>query len=223
MRSVVLSATLAALIAFCSVPAWAQVTNGSFETGTQDPGAQWLTLNSGSTVVDGWSLDSGSIDYIGGWWPASDGARSIDLSGVTAGRISQPIPTIPGANYEVTFDMSGNADGGPLVKLMTVTADEGQDAIFSYDVAASGNTRSDMKWAPQRYTFVAEDDWTLLAFTSQADTFFGPALDNVKVERLEGVCHRNSGKKGSKTLFVDPAAYPAHMAHGDTAGPCEVD
>jgi len=75
----------------------------------------------------------------------------------------------------------------------------------------------------QRYTFVAEDDLTLLAFTSQANTFFGPALDNVNVERLEGICHRNNGKKGSKTLYVDPAAYPAHLAHGDTAGPCEAE
>ena len=221
MRSVVLSVTLAALIILYGVPAGAQITNGSFESGSQNPGNGWIVLNGGSPVIDGWNIDQGSIDYIGGWWPASDGLRSIDLSGLSAGGVSQSIPTIPGSRYEVTFDMSGNPDGGPLLKLLTVTADGAQGTTFSYDVAANGNTRSNMKWVQQRYTFVAEDDWTLLAFTSQAATFYGPTLDNVNVERLEGICHRNNGKKGSKTLYVDPAAYPAHLAHGDTAGPCE--
>jgi hypothetical protein len=35
------------------------------------------------------------------------------------------------------------------------------------------------------------------------------------------ICHRDNGKKGWKTLSVSSAAVPAHMAHGDTAGPCE--
>jgi choice-of-anchor C domain-containing protein len=223
MRSVVLSVTLVALLVLGGASASSQIVNGSFETGSQNPAGGWITLSAGSPVIDAWSLDQGSIDYIGGWWPASNGVRSIDLSGLSAGSVSQAIPTIPGSRYAVTFDMSGNPDGFPLLKNLTVTADGGQETVFSYDVVANGTTRSDMKWVQQRYTFVAEDDLTLLAFTSQANTFFGPALDNVNVERLEGICHRNNGKKGSKTLYVDPAAYPAHLAHGDTAGPCEAE
>jgi hypothetical protein len=34
------------------------------------------------------------------------------------------------------------------------------------------------------------------------------------------VCHRNNGSSGQKTLNVGAAAVAAHLAHGDTAGPC---
>ena len=100
---------------------------------------------------------------------------------------------------------------------------------FTYDIAANQNSKTDMKWSRQNYTFVAQTNFTVLSFTSDSNTAFGPTLDNVSMELvpveepLAGVCHRNNGRKGSKTLYVDPAAYPAHMAHGDTAGPCETE
>ena len=232
MRSVVLSATLTALIIILSLSASAQVANGSFESGSQNPGSAWLVLGAGSTAIDGWTIDQGSIDYIGGWWPASDGVRSVDLNGLSTGQVSQYVPTVPGSTYVVSFDMSGNSDGLPLVKQLTVMADGAQAASFGYDIAASGNNRSDMKWVRQQYTFVAQSNWTLLAFASATEGFFGPALDNVTVELrtpdpepepLAGICHRSNGKHGPKTLYVDPHAYPAHIAHGDTEGPCEVE
>lgn len=34
------------------------------------------------------------------------------------------------------------------------------------------------------------------------------------------VCHRNMGAAGQKTLTVGANAVKAHLAHGDTAGPC---
>jgi hypothetical protein len=42
------------------------VINGSFELGT-DPGSSFATVNAGdSTTITGWTVDSGSVDYIGG-------------------------------------------------------------------------------------------------------------------------------------------------------------
>ena len=35
------------------------------------------------------------------------------------------------------------------------------------------------------------------------------------------VCHRNNGKADFKTLEVTPKSLAAHLAHGDTEGPCE--
>ena len=35
------------------------------------------------------------------------------------------------------------------------------------------------------------------------------------------VCHRNMGTAGWKTLTVGPNAISAHLAHGDTLGPCQ--
>ena len=37
------------------------------------------------------------------------------------------------------------------------------------------------------------------------------------------VCHRNMGQAGFKTLTVGPAAMSAHLAHGDTEGPCSAE
>lgn len=35
------------------------------------------------------------------------------------------------------------------------------------------------------------------------------------------VCHRDNGRRGSKTLSVGGSAVAAHLAHGDTQGPCQ--
>lgn len=208
---------LVSALLLCPPASEAQTTNGSFESNTSDPGAFWLTLGTGSTVIDGWTID-GSIDYIGGWWPAADGTKSLDMSGLTAGQVSQTIPTLPGATYAVSFFMSGNPDGEPWVKELTVTADGAQPQTFSYDVLLAGNSRSDMRWESHQYLFVATGELTELAFTSGAFTFFGPTLDDVQV--VTGVCHRNFGRKGQKTLMISPYALAAHLEHGDTPGPC---
>ncbi len=70
----------------------AAFTNGSFELGP-DPGA-FLPLPTGSTDLTGWTVTSGNVDYIGSSWQASDGSRSLDLSGAGAGQIGQTFDTI---------------------------------------------------------------------------------------------------------------------------------
>ena len=61
----------------------ATLVNGSFEDGV-DPGV-FTTLGEGSGNITGWSIYgggvAGTIDYIGSYWNASDGNRSIDLNG----------------------------------------------------------------------------------------------------------------------------------------------
>ena len=37
------------------------------------------------------------------------------------------------------------------------------------------------------------------------------------------ICHRNMGKTGQKTLTVGAASLAAHLAHGDTEGPCSAN
>ncbi len=92
------------------------VVNGSFELGT-DPGGSFLTVNAGESSITGWTVDSGSVDYIGGYWAASDGLRSIDMNGLTTGSISQTITGLTiGQQYRVSFDLAGNTDFGPTVK-----------------------------------------------------------------------------------------------------------
>ena len=43
---------------------------------------------------------------------------------------------------------------------------------------------------------------------------------NCSFEAATQICHRNFGNKGNRTLSVAESAVDAHLAHGDTAGPC---
>ena len=184
IKKFLIGGTACAMIFGSAVTAFAAVNNGSFETGTVDPGS-FTTLSSvDSTSITDWTVESGSIDYIGTYWPASDGTRSIDLNGTEAGSISQEIPTVAGTMYKVTFDMSGNPDNEPELKTLDVTADGGQAGSFSYNTAV-GNTLANMMWAPKEYTFTAGDASTLLKFTSTLANAFGAAIDNVVVTEVE--------------------------------------
>ncbi len=163
------------------------IQNASFESGTA-PGA-YATLNFGDANINNWQVDAGSVDYIGSYWQASDGVRSIDLNGLAGGSVSQTIPTVIGKQYTVSFSLSGNPDGRPIedslyspsLKEVAVSATGATVQNFSYDTAVEGNTLGDMKWQEKSYSFVATSNSTTLTFASQIDGAFGPALDKVGV------------------------------------------
>ena len=195
----------------------AQIVNGSFEEGPE-PGS-FLQAYTG-TGITGWTIDVENIDYIGSYWQASNGNRSIDLNGYyAASKISQLVPTVPGITYQVSFDMSGNPDGSPAVKTMTVTANDGYAQDYEYEVTAE-NSHDNMRWEATNYYFVATSTTTKLSFATTIPGAFGPALDNVSITNITAkICHRNNSP-GVKTLTVGVSAIPAHLAHGDTLGPC---
>src|SRR6185312_7740621 len=120
--------------------------------------------------------------YIGTYWQSSDGGRNIDLDGDTQGAISQTLSTSIGQKYNVTFDLSGNPDGAPSVKVVQVSATGGAPAAYSFDTSAGGgNSHANMMWQPESYSFTATANSTTLTFASQTAGDFGPALDNVAV------------------------------------------
>ncbi len=179
----------ALLLAISVIPTLAVGTNGSFESG-DDPGA-YTTLNAGdSTSITDWMVASGSVDYIGTYWQASNGSRSIDLNGLAQGSITQTIPTTVGATYDITFDLSGNPDSrsdvndplySPSLKDVAVIATGASAQNFTFDTSMKGNGLANMMWKPHTYTFVATATNTVLAFASQIPGAFGPALDNVLI------------------------------------------
>jgi choice-of-anchor C domain-containing protein len=123
------------LFVAASFAALPTIINGSFESGS-NPGV-FTFLPTGSTAITGWTVSAGTVDYIGTYWQASNGSRSVDLNGGSTGAISQTFPTVPGLTYNVTFDMSGNPFSGPTVKTMSVSAG-GATAAYSYDIVANG-------------------------------------------------------------------------------------
>jgi choice-of-anchor C domain-containing protein len=202
-RSSIVSAALAFVASISmagSAFAFSGVSNGSFEAGTFTANP-FDTLPAGSTAITDWTVDSGSIDWIGSYWQAADGSRSIDLNGNETGAISQTLTTTIGNTYVVTFDLSGNTDCPPTAKTLTVGATGAPPASYTFDTAVVGNSRVDMKWVAQTYTFLATNSSSVLAFTSTTAGPCGPALDNVSV--TENVPTANDCKKGGWHSLID--------------------
>ena len=185
MKSFTVALVASAFMAATPGSAWANITqNGSFENSSTDPGL-FLRLSTASTVITNWTVIGQQIDYIGpSCWPASDGLRSLDLSGYYPGGIEQVLPTIAGTTYLVEFDMAGNPAGPPIPKTLWVSVEGGsQQQQFTFDT--TGKTwqgeNTQMGWTTMSWTFVAHTATTTLTFMTR-DVDYGPALDNVRVE-----------------------------------------
>ena len=172
---------LAAVAAIAMLPSTAnaaQFVNGSFEAGT--PAGSFTTVSGGdNSSVTGWAATGNSVDYIGNYWTAQDGLRSIDLNGGAQGGIQQTFDTLAGVQYNVTFWLAGNPDGSPVTKSVLVGATGATDGLFSFD--STGASKSNMGWSKYTYNFLATGTSTTLSFASQNAGAYGAALDNVAV------------------------------------------
>lgn len=161
------------------------LVNGSFEEGPEIQEAGFTPLDEGSTAIKGWKVTRAQVDYIGRYWKAADGQRSLDLHGSPGlGGVSQAFKTKKGQKYRVTFSLAGNPDGGPAEKKLGVAA-AGKKAEFTFD--ATGKTKEDMGWASKTWDFTATDDETTLelyTLTTENESC-GPALDNVAVRAVK--------------------------------------
>ena len=160
------------------------VQNGSFESGTDPDGnsEHYIVVYPGNTDINNWTVDSGNVEVIGSRWAASDGDRSIDLSGYYShGSISQTFATVTGQDYKVQFDLAGNIEGPPTIKTMTVEV-AGTTHDFEFDI--SGKNKDNMDWETKNFEFTATDTTSILTFKTAITSAFGPVLDNVIVEEI---------------------------------------
>lgn len=165
-----LAATAAAAsFAFTGSAHAAAFTNGSFEDG---PGG-FTTVGAGdSTSIPGWTVTSGTVDYLAGFYPASDGNDSLDMNGLDAGEIAQTFDTLPGTPYVVTFDQShNNGCGRPASRLRVVVGGSFED----YD-----NSNAAGVYTQRTFRFIGTGSNTL-SFLSLSPSCGGPLLDNVRV------------------------------------------
>lgn len=176
----------ALLAAAAIVPGAAQaatLVNGSFEASTLDRASLdlgFVNVAAGNNSIVGWDVTSGSVDYIGSYFAAQDGQRSVDLAGATLGTLSQTITdTVAGQTYLVSFWVSKNPDGGDSTRTGTFAAG-GKDFAFSYD---RPNDRANMNWQQVSYAFTATGTNTLIAFSADASAgcCWGPVIDNVSI------------------------------------------
>lgn len=156
------------------------IQNGSFETFTGPPFSSFVSVYAGSDYLDSWVIE-GDIQHMhGGYWEAAEGDYSVDLMEAgTQGRISQTIPTNPGDEYVVSFDLSDNPDDGHWGAPMVVEA-AGQSGEFNHP---EYNTWAAMDYTRHTWRFVAEETTTTVSFSSKYVGEFGPALDNVSVRK----------------------------------------
>ncbi len=158
------------------------IINGSFETGTFDT-AGFDTLAAADTSITGWTIGGAGIDWIGSYWTASNGDRSIDLSATDTGSLSQTIATDVGKTYVVSFDLAGNPFGDPQLKQLDVSINGGP--VTTYDFTTNGTTDFvNMGWVGRTYRFTATSTSSTLTFTSLSASSSGPALDNVAISTV---------------------------------------
>jgi choice-of-anchor C domain-containing protein len=185
MKAHALAVAVAPLALFAAAPAAAAgFINGSFESSTCVAAAGvYATVSAGNGCITGWTVDSGSVDYINGYWEAKDGVASIDLAGNNPGTISQTFDTIAGKLYSVDYWLSGNPDGGSVQKFGVISAVNGSLIGSATFAGLQGTSRSNMNYSPWNFTFTATGPTTKLSFASNpsAGNFYGAALDAVSV------------------------------------------
>ena len=168
--------------------------NGSFEIGPS-VGATFVDLPAGSVSISNWTVGGFHIDYSGpGTWNISDGVRNIDLDGSVPvlnrnGSVAQEFFTTIGQAYSVTFDLSGNPAGFPLLKQLEVSAGDAV-AIFEYNIGAVVPPTLPLviSYIQQTFSFVATESLSLLTFRSltlqTGAPGFGAIIDNVVVQSV---------------------------------------
>ena len=162
-------------------------TNGSFENGTYT-GGSWNTLNTGSTAITGWTVSSGTVDWVdSSYWQAAAGTKSVDLDGNAQGALtSDAFATVSGGTYFVSFALSGNPDANLGLKTVGVSAtgSSSAPADYSFDTSTMNNNHANMMYRTEGYTFVATGTTAALTFASQTTGAWGPVIDNVTVTQV---------------------------------------
>ncbi|MGE5177452.1 MAG: choice-of-anchor C family protein [Hyphomicrobiales bacterium] len=156
------------------------VRNGSFEI-PAIPSLPYLRDLAGDSI-GAWAVVEGPVDLISGpFWQAADEAQSVDLDGSCgAGAIAQRVPTTAGHAYRLCFALSGNPDGPPVVKWMSILWGGALVDSVSFDVTWSA--RAHMGWVTFQYVLDATADTTALEFRSTSPGCYGPVIDDVWLE-----------------------------------------
>ena len=154
------------------------IVNGSFEIGVDLTNTLPISAVD-SNSINGWTVQSGSIDYIRGRWVAGDGNRCLDLSGVSAGTIRQEVSGLSvGHVYRLTFLLAGNPEASPSVKSVRASVG-GVSQDFSFNISGFSPTR--MGWTEKTIDFTATNPSTTLLLTSLTGGQAGPAIDVVSI------------------------------------------
>jgi hypothetical protein len=157
--------------------------NGALEApGTLKSG---IELNQGSTALPGWKVTGGPVRYLR--LPGStEGALALGPNG----KVEQLIPTVPGASYRLTYEISGEV--GPEARLhrVTVVAVNTDNTTISQDSSAfTSGGPAPGQWTQSHMEFQARDVAMRIDLGSKqpADGTSLPMLRNIRVEQTSNV------------------------------------
>ncbi|GAA2353518.1 hypothetical protein GCM10010170_044900 [Dactylosporangium salmoneum] len=175
-----LSAAKSQTVAVAPPAAGELVTNGGFES--PDGVGGFAEYGNGSTAMPGWTV-TGSVDQVGSYWAAQEGAQSLDLAGASSGTITQTVPTTASTTYVLSWYQAGNPVCGQPLKTLTVTWNGATAATTTFDT--TGHNGTDMGWTRQQVQVTATGPTATLAFTdATADhSQCGVALDAVSLTK----------------------------------------
>jgi choice-of-anchor C domain-containing protein len=153
------------------------ISNGGFESPEITALSQTFTTG---TNVGGWVVESGDVALVrSSQWGPYDGLQSLDLNSSVAGAVHQDVPTLPGQQYILRFEMAGYPFGAPTIKTNQVWW--GTNLIATVPFNITGTSSSDMGWTNHEYFVTASSNSTRVRFVSLASGPYGPALDAVSL------------------------------------------
>ena len=189
VTGLVVSAITFSLATANSAQAFDLITNGSFEdtqgTFVANAGTGYMSLNTGSTVIPGWTITNQEILWANNsnveGFATPYGSSFLDLTGssghpFTYAGVTQSINTTVGQQYTLSLSLGVKSPfySGP----MSVTATAGSsNQTFTYNPSGSGN-----QWGIFSFDFTATNISTpisILGISSANQSYFG--LDNVSV------------------------------------------
>jgi choice-of-anchor C domain-containing protein len=159
------------------------IVNGHFRNGDTPAPGGFITVGTGfadASLIPGWDVLDGNVDWITGYWAGSDGdGYSIDLDGYFShATIGQTISTVAGHTYNLTFDIAANPDYAGM-RVAVVGANGSTIGTENYNLVGGG-----FVWEGRSLNFTANSDSTLITFASgdsAENCCFGAAIDNVSV------------------------------------------
>ena len=188
------------MLSILVVPGFANlITNGSFELGSAIPGPFVTVYGPNTATISNWTVPANTnVDYVGGYWTAAQGNRSLDLNGSPGvGTIYQTMTGLTvGQAYQVRFAMAGNPYVQPRYADLQVWVSAGGPpyASANFRFYVNGQDFNNMGWQYYTWKFTATSSTITLGFTSLdnapedfdplAGYSFGPALDDVSVTAI---------------------------------------
>ena len=140
----------------------AGLADGSFAQGS---GAGSFTTVAAGQTIGPWTVTGNSVDLIGSYGEKTpDGSFTVDLDGNGRGGIKQTISNLAAGEYELSFYLGGNPDGGTAAKHLNVSID---GITIPYTFVDTGATHADMGYEFEDFFFtLTSPTTTTLSFTS---------------------------------------------------------